>query len=126
MHKASYGFLTKAEESARCHQTLSSQVGSGDETNPQSPICQHYTNSYAHMDWCPNNTIIIPNPNNQITALKRTSVLEAIFSAVIGSNSNNEVMCHLKKIMDETMQCMGQSLSMHPVHRTSCFPEVPG
>ena len=33
MHTASYEFLMKPKESAGCHQTLSSQVGSGDETN---------------------------------------------------------------------------------------------
>ena len=35
MHTASYEFLMKLEESAGCHQTLSSQVGSGDETRNQ-------------------------------------------------------------------------------------------
>ena len=44
--KQAMNFLMKAEESAGCHQTFSSQVGSGDETNIQSPICQHYTNLY--------------------------------------------------------------------------------
>ena len=33
MHTASYEFLIKPKESAGCHQTLSSRVGSGDETN---------------------------------------------------------------------------------------------
>ena len=33
MHTASYEFLMKPKESAGCHQTLSAQVGSGDETN---------------------------------------------------------------------------------------------
>ena len=33
MHTASYKFVMKPEESARCHQTLSSQVGSGDKTS---------------------------------------------------------------------------------------------
>ena len=32
MHTVSYEFLIKPEESAKCHQTLSSQVGSGHET----------------------------------------------------------------------------------------------
>ena len=32
MHTASYEFLMKPKESARCHQTLSARVGSGDET----------------------------------------------------------------------------------------------
>ena len=32
MHTASYEFLMKLKESAGCHQTLSTQVGSGDET----------------------------------------------------------------------------------------------
>ena len=32
MHTASYEFLMKLEESAGCHQTLSSWVGSGDKT----------------------------------------------------------------------------------------------
>ena len=32
MHTASYEFLMKPEESAKCHQTLSSRVGSGHET----------------------------------------------------------------------------------------------
>ena len=32
MHTAGYGFLMKPEKSAGCHQTLSSRVGSGDET----------------------------------------------------------------------------------------------
>ena len=32
MHTASYEFLMKPKESARCHQTLSAWVGSGDET----------------------------------------------------------------------------------------------
>ena len=33
MHTASYEFLMKPKESAGCHQTLSAQVGSGDETS---------------------------------------------------------------------------------------------
>ena len=33
MHTASYEFLMKPEESTGCHQTLSLQVGSGDETS---------------------------------------------------------------------------------------------
>ena len=33
MHTASYEFLMKPKELAGCHQTLSSQLGSGDETN---------------------------------------------------------------------------------------------
>ena len=33
MPTASYEFLMKPKESAGCHQTLSSRVGSGDETN---------------------------------------------------------------------------------------------
>ena len=33
MHTASYEFLMKPDESAGCHQTLSSRVRSGDETN---------------------------------------------------------------------------------------------
>ena len=33
MHTASYEFVMKPKESAGCHQTLSSRVGSGDETN---------------------------------------------------------------------------------------------
>ena len=32
MHTASYEFLMKPKESAGCHQTLSTRVGSGDET----------------------------------------------------------------------------------------------
>jgi len=36
MHTASYEFLMKPKESAGCHQTLSSRVGSGDETTLQS------------------------------------------------------------------------------------------
>ena len=35
MHTASYEFLMKPKESAGCHQTLSAQVGSGDETTRQ-------------------------------------------------------------------------------------------
>ena len=39
MHTASYEFLMKPKESARCHQTLSARVGSGDETKrEQAPI----------------------------------------------------------------------------------------
>ena len=34
MHTVSYEFLMKPEESAGCHQTLSSRVGSGHETRP--------------------------------------------------------------------------------------------
>ena len=33
MHTASYEFLMKSKESAGCLQTLSTRVGSGDETN---------------------------------------------------------------------------------------------
>ena len=33
MHTASYEFIMKPKESAGCHQTLSAQVGSGDETS---------------------------------------------------------------------------------------------
>ena len=33
MHTVSYEFLMKPEESAECHQTLSSRVGSGHESN---------------------------------------------------------------------------------------------
>ena len=33
MHTVSYEFLMKPEESARCHQTLSSRVGAGHETS---------------------------------------------------------------------------------------------
>ena len=36
MHTASYEFLMKPKESAECHQTLSVQVGSGDETSIHS------------------------------------------------------------------------------------------
>ena len=32
MHTASYELLLKPKESARCHQTLSARVGSGDKT----------------------------------------------------------------------------------------------
>ena len=32
MHTASYEFLMKLKESAGCHQTLSMQLGPGDET----------------------------------------------------------------------------------------------
>ena len=32
MHTVSYEFLMKPDESAECHQTLSSRVGSGQET----------------------------------------------------------------------------------------------
>ena len=32
MHTANYEILMKPKESARCHQTLSAQVESGDET----------------------------------------------------------------------------------------------
>ena len=35
MYTASYESLIKPEESAGCHQTLSSRVGSGDETTWQ-------------------------------------------------------------------------------------------
>ena len=38
MHTASYEFLMKPKESAGCHQTLSTRVGSGDETKA-SLIC---------------------------------------------------------------------------------------
>ena len=39
MHTASYEFLMKPKESAKCHQTLSARVGSGDETKrEQAPI----------------------------------------------------------------------------------------
>ena len=36
MHTASYEFLMKPKESAGCHQTLSTQVRSGDETRPSA------------------------------------------------------------------------------------------
>ena len=32
MHTSSYEFLMKLKESAKCNQTLSARVGSGDET----------------------------------------------------------------------------------------------
>ena len=35
MHTVSYEFLMKPEESAGCHQTLSSRVGAGHETKAQ-------------------------------------------------------------------------------------------
>ena len=39
MYTVSYEFLMKPEESARCHQILSSRVGSGHETNgSQAPL----------------------------------------------------------------------------------------
>ena len=37
MHTVSYEFLMKPEESAGCHQTLSSRVGTGHETNTTPP-----------------------------------------------------------------------------------------
>ena len=43
MHTASYEFLIKPKESARCHQTLSVWVGSGDETSwPLDPDSSHH------------------------------------------------------------------------------------
>ena len=36
MHTESYEFLMKPKESAECHSTLSSQVGSGHKANPVS------------------------------------------------------------------------------------------
>ena len=41
MHTTNYDFLMKPKESARCHQTLSSRVGSGDETNIVRSSCVH-------------------------------------------------------------------------------------
>ena len=50
MHTASYEFLMKPKESAGCHQTLSTRVGSGDETTlhrlPYHPV--HSTQNRSH------------------------------------------------------------------------------
>ena len=60
MHSASYEFLMKPKESARCHQTLSSQVGSEDETNLCLVICLRWWRklhkvyiAWLHSETCP-------------------------------------------------------------------------
>ena len=50
MHTASYEFLMKPKESARCHQTLSARVGSGDETSIYEECVSKYSNkTEAHL-----------------------------------------------------------------------------
>ena len=55
VHTVRYEFLTKPEESAQCHQTLSSRVGSGHESNLMldsmvTLIDAHHYEKYKHED----------------------------------------------------------------------------
>ena len=50
MHTASYEFLMKPKESARCHQTLSTRVGSGDETSIYEECVSKYGNKTEAHD----------------------------------------------------------------------------
>ena len=55
MHTVSYEFLMKPEESAGCHQTLSSRVGSGHETTQRMAsstlsVTSHVSASPATMN----------------------------------------------------------------------------
>ena len=66
MHTASYEFLMKPKESARCHQTLSARVGSGDETMQKyaeiaslmmsctHPLFITLPECLQYQKWCPN------------------------------------------------------------------------
>ena len=51
MHTVSYEFLIKPKESAGCHQTLSSLVGSGHETREEVALMCHKTKHMILEDY---------------------------------------------------------------------------
>jgi len=64
MHTANYEILMKPKESARCHQTLSAQVESGDETT------SIMATSTSVIGWLPQHLQININTQTSSTVVK--------------------------------------------------------